>query len=46
MGKPLYLFALQKKRPGNAFQHELLQNCTEKQIMPSKTTINGLFDDI
>ena len=26
--------------------NELLQNCTEKQIMPSKTTINWLFDDI
>ena len=25
---------------------ELSQNCTEKQIMPSKTTINWLFNDI
>ena len=25
---------------------ELLENCTEKQIMPSKTTINSLFNDI
>ena len=25
---------------------ELSQNCTEKQIVPSKTTINWLFNDI
>ena len=25
---------------------ELSQNCTEKQIIPSKTTINWLFNDI
>ena len=25
---------------------ELLENCTEKQIMPFKTTINWLFSDI
>ena len=25
---------------------ELLQNCTEKQIMPFKTALNSLFNDI
>ena len=25
---------------------ELSQNCTEKQIMPFKTTVKGLFNDI
>ena len=34
-----------KKRIFNT-NSELLQNCTEKQIMPSKTTINWLFNDI
>ena len=33
------------KRIFNA-NEELSQNCTEKQIMPSKTTINWLFNDI
>ena len=36
--------SLRKKTPGNAFFYtnsELLQNCTEKQIMPLKTTIIG-----
>ena len=40
---------LQKKRPENKFLNtnsELSQNRTEKQIMPLKTTVNWLFNDI
>ena len=47
--KTLVPFSLQKKRPENAFfntKSELLQNRTEKQIMPFKTTVNWLFTDI
>ena len=38
-------FSLWKKIAENA-NTELSQNCTEKQIMPSKITINWLFNDI
>ena len=47
-GKPLHLFVFKRKTWKRIFNtnSELLQNCTEKQIMPSKTTINWLFNDI
>ena len=38
-----------KKRPGKAVlisSSELSQNCTEKQIIPFKTTVNWHFNDI
>ena len=43
--KTLVPFCLWKKRSENAIS-ELLQNHTEKQIMPSKTAINWPFDGI
>ena len=45
----LVTFCLRKKISENAIfnaNSKLLQNRTEKQIMPSKTTINWLFNDI
>ena len=44
----LVLVWLWKKRPENVFNSnsELLQNRTEKQIMPFKITVNWLFTDI
>ena len=46
--KVLAAFCLPKKRLENAFStnSELSQNRTEKQIMPSKTTINWLLNDM
>ena len=46
--KVLAPFCLPKKRLENAFStnSELSQNRTEKQIMPSKTTINWLLNDM
>ena len=56
--KTLVPFCLRKKRPENAFltlfkifkiyshNSELLQNRKEKQIMPFKTALNWLFNDI
>ena len=46
--KTLVPFCLQKKGLKKHFNtnSELSQNRTEKQIMPSKTTINWLFNDI
>ena len=37
--KPLYCFACN-------INSELLQNHTEKEIMPFKTTVNWLFNDM
>ena len=47
-GKPLYLFACERKDLKRAFNinSELLQNHTEKQILPSKTTVKWLSTDI
>ena len=45
----MHIFVCEKKKPENAFltlNSELLQNHTEKQIMPPKITINWLFNDI
>ena len=44
-GKTLVLFCLRKKRAENAFL-TLTVNRTEKQIMPSKTTVGWLFNNI
>ena len=45
--KTLVPFCLRKKRPENAFLScELSQTRTEKQIMPLKTALNWLFNDI
>ena len=44
--KPLVLFCLQNKRPEKALLTELLQYHSEKQIMPVKTTVKWLFNDI
>ena len=48
--KTLVPFCLRKKRPENAFfsifNSELSQNRTEKRIMPFKTALNWLFNDI
>ena len=38
-------FCLRKKRPQNGFL-TLTVNCTEKQIMPSKTTVSWLFNNV
>ena len=43
--KTLVPFFVIKKRPESAFL-TLIVNCTEKQIMSSKTAINWLFTDI
>ena len=43
--KTLVPFCLRKKRPQNGFL-TLTVNCTEKQIMPSKTTVSWLFNSI
>ena len=47
-GKPLYHFASKLKdlKTHVNTNGELLQNRTEKQIMPSKTTVNWLFNNI
>ena len=47
-GKPLYLLLVKEKTWKHIFntKSELPQNRTEKQIMPSKTTINWLFNEI
>ena len=47
-GKPLYLFACERKTLKRIFNtnNELSHNRTEKQIMPFKTTVNWLFNDI
>ena len=49
-GKPSYLFAGKRKDLKRIFDtnfnSDLSQNCTEKLIMPSKTKINLLFNDI
>ena len=47
-GKPLYLFACERTTLKRIFNtnSELSQNRTEKQIMPFKTTVNWLFNDI
>ena len=44
----LYLFACERKYLRRIFNtnSELLQNCTEKQIMPFKTTVNCQFNDM
>ena len=47
--KTLVPFCLRKEIPGNAFLTLTVnyrKNHTEKQIMPFKTTLNWLFDDI
>ena len=46
--KTLAPFCLQKKTSKRIFNinSELLQNRTEKQIMPFKTALNWLFNDI
>ena len=47
--KALVPFCLQKKIPENGFLTliiKLSQNRTEKQIIPFKTTLNWLFNDI
>ena len=48
--KTLVPFCLRKKRSENAFfsifNSELSQNRTEKRIMPFKTALNWLFNDI
>ena len=47
--KALVPFYLQKKIPENGFLTliiKLSQNRTEKQIIPFKTTLNWLFNDI
>ena len=44
----VYFFACERKGPENEFfntNSELSQNRTEKQITPSKTAINLLFND-
>ena len=44
-----FIFFLAKEKTWKGIfntNSELLQNRTEKQIMPSKTTINWLFNDI
>ena len=43
----MYLFACERKDLKTHFNinGKLLQNCTEKQIIPSKTTVNWLFND-
>ena len=46
--RTLVPFCLQKKRPEKCIfniSSELLQNCTEKQIMPFKATLNWLFNN-
>ena len=43
--KTLVPFYMQKKRPENAFL-TLTMDRTEKQIMPSKTTVSWLFENI
>ena len=48
-GKPLYLFAYEKKDLKKHLLNtysELLQDRIEKQIMPSKIRIHWLFNDI
>ena len=42
----LVLFCLQKKRPEKTLLTKLLQYHSEKQIMPAKTTVKWLFNDI
>ena len=39
-------FCLRKKRRENVLLTLIFSNRTEKQIIPSKTTINWLFNDI
>ena len=46
--RTLVPFCLQKKRPEKCIfniSSELLQNRTEKQIMPFKATLNWLFNN-
>ena len=47
MGNPCTFLPAKEKTWKRIFttNNELSQDCTEKQIMPSKTTINGLFKD-
>ena len=47
-GKPLYHFACERKEQKciSNTNSGLSLNCAEKQIMPSKTTVNWLFNDI
>ena len=47
--KTLVPFCLRKKIPENAFLTLTVnyrKNCTEKQIMPFNTTLNGILNDM
>ena len=47
--KTLVPFCLWKKKTWKSIfntNNELLQHCTEKQVMPFKTTVNWLFNDV
>ena len=47
--KSLEPFRLRKKIPENAFLTLTVnyrKNCTEKQIMPFNTTLNGILNDM